>query len=111
MFCGQCGAAVASFEGSAVNLPTATNRPPYSSPRYPQVDDEVWSPADRDAPTEQWEPAQGYGRGASYQAHGVLTPALPAAGMSREVRLFLGILCIFGALVSGAGAILLAFAK
>ena len=118
-FCGQCGASVtgvAGFEGATfAGAPRRGTFPPgarsaFASDTSPGYDD--WSPADQDAPTEQFTPPFAYPN-APHRQSGAFGPHAPApdagGGLSREMSAFLGILCILGALVSGAGAIILAF--
>src|SRR5207302_765735 len=77
-----------------------------------------WDPYDNDAPTEAYAPSIHGGMGQSYPGYGrsmpgTYTGAYPAQvrrGPNRELRVVLGILCILGGLVSGAGAIILAIA-
>jgi hypothetical protein len=107
-FCGQCGAAVGSFGVSNPGYGTELRRAPI--PSGPAgLSDDVWPTAEYDAPTEAFSGvlpgvAPGY-RSASARAYGARS-----GGMSRELRIVLGILCILGGLVSGAGAIILALA-
>jgi hypothetical protein len=108
-FCGQCGAP-AGFGGSGVDQRTVFRSAPLAHDGYgAELDD--WSPADHDAPTEEFAQmlpgarlgysGAPYGRGGSYAG-----PQAPGGGS--ELRVVLGILCILGGLVSGAGAIILA---
>lgn len=110
-FCGQCGTPVGRLEDEGdprtIGAPRRGTFPPAAY--ADDGDDEMWSPADQDAPTEQFSPpyarpSAGYRQSGYYQAVG----QAPGGGLSREMRVFLGILCILGALVSGAGAIVLA---
>lgn len=107
-FCGQCGTPVAEFEAPG-NRPTLARRG--TLPPAPYDDDTgPWSPADQDAPTEQFGPPFGYHNTPYRQSGYGAAPDTPA-GLSREARVFLGILCLLGALISGAGAIVLAFVR
>jgi hypothetical protein len=108
-FCGECGAAVANMGVSGPEYGTQLHRSHYPSATVGSSAD-AWSPTDYDAPTEEFLPlspgmAPGYphvtGRGSG----------VPSRGMSREMRIVFGILCILGGLVSGAGAIAIALAK
>ncbi|HEY7835473.1 MAG TPA: zinc-ribbon domain-containing protein [Ktedonobacterales bacterium] len=108
-FCGQCGTPVAPYdETDSPRTIAAPRRGTFPPAGYADDDDEMWSPADQDAPTEQFIPP--YSRpNAPYRQSGYYGAAAPTGGgMSRETRVLLGILCILGALVSGAGAIVVA---
>lgn len=118
-FCGQCGTPVvgaAGFDGASyTGAPRRGTNPPAARSTYTgnsQPGYSRWSPADQDAPTEQFTPPYAYPH-APYRQSDSFGPRAHAAEtsgrLSREMRAFLGILCILGALISGAGAIILAF--
>jgi hypothetical protein len=114
-YCGQCGTPVSA--GSGTEQRTAMRPTPSAPGRYRDdtgFDDEKWTPYDNDAPTEAYAPSVHGGFGQSYPGYGRSMPgytgAYPAQAPrgNRELRIVLGILCILGGLVSGAGAIILA---
>ncbi|MGH2409842.1 MAG: zinc ribbon domain-containing protein, partial [Chloroflexota bacterium] len=109
-FCGQCGTPVAGLdeEGDPRTV-GALRRGTFPPAAYAEYDEESWSPADQDAPTEQFippytRPGAPYRQSGFYESVGRPT----GGGMSREMLVVLGIFCILGGLVSGAGAIVLA---
>lgn len=107
-FCGQCGTPVAGYEALG-NPPTLAHRGTYPPMPYDQ-EREVWSPADQDAPTEQFVPPYRYPSNAPFRQSGAYGSTVGAAGgLTRETRVLLGILCILGALISGVAAIVLTF--
>ena len=112
-YCGQCGTPLVATSGT--ELRTAMRPTPSAPGRYRgdgDMNDEVWSPYDNDAPTEAYTPSIGGGLGQSYPVYSHGMPGAysqPVNGArNRELRVVLGILCILGGLVSGAGAIILA---
>jgi hypothetical protein len=108
-FCGQCGAAVTGTGVSGPEYGTELRRAPLASAPFGSSAG-AWSTGEYDAPTEAFSDALPSLAG-SYSAAGQRTYTSPAGqGMSREVRIVFGILCILGGLVSGAGAIILAVA-
>lgn len=117
-YCGQCGTPIAANAGT--ELRTAMRPTPDAPGRYPgeaNRGEEAWNPYDNDAPTEGYAPSLHGGLGQSYPGYVRGVPgAYPGEyggqvrrGPNRELRIVLGILCILGGLVSGAGAIILAF--
>lgn len=120
-YCGQCGTPLAAgAPTSGTELRTALRPTPSLPGHYRSeagLDDDAWQPYDNDAPTEAYAPSVHPGMGQSYPGYGrsmpgAYTGTYPVAarhGPNRELRVVLGILCILGGLVSGAGAIILAF--
>ena len=113
-FCGQCGAPV--FATSGVDQGTVYRPGPGTPARYSGTGD-PWNPADNDAPTVAYpETQRGYpsgypgATGPNYPPYPQGPGGQPQASSNRELRIVLGILCILGGLVSGAGALFLAFA-
>jgi hypothetical protein len=121
-FCGQCGTPIAATGFSGRVAPTS------GSGRYLRDADEDWAVEDGDAPTEEvpdFPPpfvnpygspvgkgplsgpygAMGYGNGAG------APPLETPSGGSRSTRIVLGMICLFGSVVSAAAAIILALAK
>ncbi|HEX9056394.1 MAG TPA: zinc ribbon domain-containing protein [Ktedonobacterales bacterium] len=111
-FCGQCGTPV--FAGGSGADHGTSLRPAQPAPsRYGSA--ESWTPADNDAPTMSYSDMQGE-LGPGYPGRmgsGIYDPHAEGMGRApanRELRIVFGLLCILGGLVSGAGAIVLAFA-
>jgi zinc-ribbon domain len=108
-FCGQCGTPL--FSGSGVDLGTAYRPTQFAPASYGAASAPDWTPADHDAPTVEYpEMLGGMGSGYPGRMGSSYAPASPDRGGNRELRIVLGILCILGGLVSGAGAIFLAIA-
>ena len=116
-YCGQCGTPASAASGT--ELRTSLRPTPNAPGRYrdePDPGEEGWNPYDHDAPTEAYAPSVHAGMGQSYPGYGRSMPGAYAGGYpdqarrgpNRELRIVLGILCILGGLVSGAGAIILA---
>jgi hypothetical protein len=119
-FCGQCGTPVVAtgvYGGTESGVS-----------RYQAAADEEWAVEDGDAPTEEIPdlpppyvnpygaamprgPLSGpYGSMGYASGTGAPTLETPSGG-SRSVRIVLGMLCLFGSVVSAAAAIILALAK
>jgi hypothetical protein len=104
-FCGQCGAAT-SFGASSPEHGTELQRTRFPSAPSGSMSG-AWSSDEYDAPTEAFSDAIP-SLSAAYSSTGSGTYGAQSRGMSREVRIVFGILCILGGLVSGVGAIILA---
>ncbi|GAC1461346.1 MAG: hypothetical protein PVSMB4_20060 [Ktedonobacterales bacterium] len=90
---------------------------PSGSGRYANPAGDGWAADDYDAPTEEQlgmppGAALGYGQSPLYARSGIYgagSAAGASSGMSREVRMLIGVLCLLGGILSGAGAIALAY--
>ncbi|MBF6590085.1 MAG: hypothetical protein IVW57_06065 [Ktedonobacterales bacterium] len=136
-FCGQCGTPVSAPIGTGT---VSTGAAPISGPPRHQVGgddqwgddqwgDDQWSVDDGNAPTEavaevpppfanpysartpSRTPLSGPYGGVGY-ASGAGAPALETpSGSSRTIRIVLGILCLFGSIISAIVAVILALAS
>jgi hypothetical protein len=107
-FCGQCGAA-SSFGVSSPEHGTELQRTRFTPGPSGSMSG-AWSTDEYDAPTEAFSdafPSVAPG----YSSAGPRSYGDQPRGMSRELRIIFGILCILGGLVSGAAAIILALAN
>jgi hypothetical protein len=111
-FCGQCGSAV--LAGSDIGEGTALQRAVYPpSPRRAMSSPNAWDSVDHDAPTETFMDYPDQGMNSYPQQFGFGRSAVGQAGgavrdQSSDVRIIIGILCVLGGLISGAGALILA---
>lgn len=118
-FCGQCGTPVTGGGISGAHEGTVFTPVPSASGRYANQSGDEWAADDYDAPTEAFAgitPGRpfGYGPSAPYARsgmHGAGAASGARQGMSREMRILLGIACILAGLMSGAGAIILAYLR
>lgn len=106
-FCGQCGAA-SSFGVSSPEHGTELQRTRFTPAPSGSMSG-AWSTDEYDAPTEAFSDALP-SLAPGYSSTGPRSYGAQSRGVSREVRIVFGILCILGGLVSGAGAIILALA-
>jgi hypothetical protein len=110
-FCGQCGSAV--LGGSDIEEGTALQRSVYPPAPRRASSPNAWASVDQDAPTETFMDYPDQGMGSYPQQFGFGRPAMGQAGgaardQSSDVRILIGILCVLGGLISGAGALILA---
>jgi hypothetical protein len=106
-FCGQCGSPI--FPTAGIEDGTALQRSVYPSGVRGPADS--WSPADQDAPTEEFGNfglggyPQQFGASGYYAQSGAAT-----AAQRSDTRILIGIFCVLGGLLSAAAAIILAIA-
>jgi hypothetical protein len=116
-FCGQCGSPVTAGGASGIHEGTVFTSVPSGSGRYANPSGDGWAANDYDAPTEEQIGTPlgaplGFGQSPLYARSGVYGAGRAASaspGMSRELRVLVGILCLLGGLFSAAGAIALAY--
>jgi hypothetical protein len=111
-FCGQCGAPVPGNGGPGADQGTVMRRTPSGDDAFGDLgESDPWSPNEFDAPTEEYSRMMGtspggYVAGGYPRPGGFATP--PPADGSAEMRVVVGILCVLGGLLSGAGALIVA---
>ncbi len=103
-FCGQCGTPILPAAG--LEEGTALQRSVYPGARGAA---DPWSPADPDAPTEEFGQFGMGGYPQQFGASGYSTQSGVADAAQRsDTRILIGIFCVLGGLLSAAAAIILA---